>query len=101
MFTLKHEGLEYIPKRNKSTFIDKKTTFMKECGLYCFKCKNTGHLDKNCTGSKIMHAFIDPSYVLVKPPKGDVYAKFIGKNKNHAYIPNYGIGTKKMSSLGY
>jgi hypothetical protein len=65
-FTLKHEGLGYILKKNKSVFIDKKTTFMKECGLYCSKCKNTGHLDKNCTGSKIMHASIDPSYVLVK-----------------------------------
>jgi hypothetical protein len=56
MFTLKHEGLGYIPKKNESVFIDKKTTFMKECGLYCSKCKNTGHLDKDCTSSKIMHA---------------------------------------------
>jgi hypothetical protein len=44
---------------------------MKECGLYSSKCKNTGHLDKDCTGSKIMHASIDPSYVLVKSSKGD------------------------------
>jgi hypothetical protein len=55
MFTLKHEGLGYICKKNKSAFIDKKTTFKKECDLYCSKCKNTGHLDKDCTGSKIMH----------------------------------------------
>jgi hypothetical protein len=68
---------------------------MKECGLYCSKCKNTGHLDKDCTGSKIVHASIDPSYVLVKSFKGDVYAKFVGKNRNHAYIFNNGIGTKK------
>jgi hypothetical protein len=33
-FTLKHESLGYIPTKNKSAFIDKKTTFMKECGLY-------------------------------------------------------------------
>jgi hypothetical protein len=33
-FTLKHEGLGYIRKKNKSAFIDKKTTFIKECGLY-------------------------------------------------------------------
>jgi hypothetical protein len=71
-FTLKHEGLEYIPKKNKSVFIDKKTTFIKECDLYCSKCKNTGHLVKDCTDSKIMHASIDPSYVLVKSSKGDV-----------------------------
>jgi hypothetical protein len=92
-FTLKLEGLGYIPKKNKSAFIDKKTTFMKECGLYCSKCKNTGHLDKDCTGSKIMHASIDPSYVLVKSSKG---AKFVG-NKNHAHISKNGIGTKRKS----
>jgi hypothetical protein len=96
-FTLKHEGLGYIPKKNKSAFINKKTTFMKECGLYCSKCKNTGHLDKDCTSSKIMHASIDPSYVLVKSTKGDVYAKFVGKNRNHAYISNNGISTKRKS----
>jgi hypothetical protein len=65
--------------------------------LYCSKCKNTGHLDKDCTGSKIMHASIDASYMLVKSSKGDVYAKFVGKNKNHAYIPNNSIGIKKRS----
>jgi hypothetical protein len=97
MFTLKHEGLGYIPKKNKSAFVNKKTTFIKKCGMYCSKSKNTGHLDKDRTSSKIMHASIDPSYVLVKYSKGDVYAKFIGKNRNHAYISNNGIGTKKMS----
>jgi hypothetical protein len=97
-FTLRHEGLGYIAKKNKIAFIDKKTTFMKECGLYCSKCKNTGHLDKDCTGSKIMYASIDPSYVLVKSSKGDVYAKFVGK-KNHAHISNNGIGTKRKSIL--
>jgi hypothetical protein len=96
-FILKHEGLGYIPKKNKSSFVNKKTTFMKECGLYCPKCKNTGHLDMDCTGSKIIHASIDPSYVLVKFSKGDVYTKFVEKNKKHAYIPNNGIGTKKRS----
>jgi hypothetical protein len=96
-FTLKHEGLRYIPMKNKSAFINKKTTFMKECGLYCSKCKNTGHLDKDCTSNKIMHAFIDPSYVLVKSSKGDVYAKYVSKNRNHAYISKSDIGTKKKS----
>jgi hypothetical protein len=85
-FTLKYEGLGYIPKKNKSAFIDKKTTFMKECGLYCSKCKNTGHLVKDYTGSKIMHASIDPSYVLVKSSKGDVYTKFVEKNRNHVLL---------------
>jgi hypothetical protein len=70
---------------------------MKECGLYCSKCKNTGYLVKDCTGSKIMHASIDPSYVLVKSSKGGVYAKFVGKNRNHAFTPNIGIDTKKRS----
>jgi hypothetical protein len=96
-FTLKHEGLGYIPNKNKIAFINKKITFMKECGLYCSKCKNTGHLDKDCTGSKIMLASIDPSYVLVKSLKGDVYPKFVGKNRNHAHISNNDIGTKRKS----
>jgi hypothetical protein len=96
-FTLKHECLGCIPKKNKSPFVNKKTTFMKECGLYCSKCKNTRHLDKDCTGSKIMHASIDPSYVLVKLSKGDVYAKFVANNRNQAYISNNDIGTKKRS----
>jgi hypothetical protein len=96
-FTLKHEGLGYIPKKNKSAFIDKNTTFMKECGLYCSRCKNTGHLDKDCTGSKIMPTSIGPSYVLMKYSKGDVYAMFVGKNTNHAHISKNGIGTKSKS----
>jgi hypothetical protein len=96
-FTLKHEGLACIPKKNKSVFIDKKTTFMKECGLYCSKCKNTRHLDKDYTGSKIMHASIDPSYVLVKSTKDDVYDKFVGMNINHAYISNNDADTKRKS----
>jgi hypothetical protein len=78
-FTLKHEGLGYIPKKNKSAFVDKKTTFMKECRLYCAKCKNTGHLEKDCIGNKDVHLAIDPSYVLVKSSQGVVYAKFVGK----------------------
>jgi hypothetical protein len=95
-FTLKHEGLGYIPKKNKSDFIDK-TTFMKECVLYCSKCKNTEHLVKDCTGSKIMHASIDPLYVLVKSSKGDAYATFVEKNINHDYISTNSIGTKRKS----
>jgi hypothetical protein len=96
-FTLKHEGVGYILKKNKNAFVNRKTTFMKECGLYCSKCKNTEHLDEDYTGSMIVYASIDPSYVLVKSSKGDVYAKFVGKNRNHAYIYNNGIDTKKRS----
>jgi hypothetical protein len=84
-------------QEEQKCFIDKKTTFIKECGLYCSKCKNTGHLDKDCTGSKIMHASIDPSYVLVKSSKGDVYATFVGKTRNHARVSNNGIGIKRKS----
>jgi hypothetical protein len=96
-FTLKHECLEYILKKNKSSFINKKTNFMKECGLYYSKCKNIRHLDKDCTCSKIMHASINPSYVLVKSSKDNVYAKFVEKNRNYAHISNNGIGTKRKS----
>jgi hypothetical protein len=90
-------GLGYIPKKNKSVFINNKTTLMKECGLYFSKCNNTRHLDKDCRRSKIMHAFIDALYVLVKSSKDNVYVKFVGKKRNHAYISNNGIGTKRKS----
>jgi hypothetical protein len=42
-----------------------------------------------------MHASINPSYVLVKSSKGDVYAMFARKNINDAHISNNGIGTKR------
>jgi hypothetical protein len=83
--------------KNKSVFVNKNTIFMKECGLYCAKCKNTGHLEKNCTGNKDVLFVIDPSSVLVNSSKGDVYAKFVGKNRNHAHVSNNVIGTKKRS----
>jgi hypothetical protein len=70
---------------------------MKECDLYCSKCKNMSHLEKDCTSNKIMHVSMDPSYVLVKSSKSDVYAKFVGKNRNHAHISNKDIGNKKKS----
>jgi hypothetical protein len=38
---------------------------------------------------------MDTSYVLVKSSKVNIYAKFVGKNGNHAYVSNNGIGTKK------
>jgi hypothetical protein len=44
-----------------------------------------------------MHASIDPSYVHVKSSKGDVYGKFVRKNRNHAFTPKNGIDTKKRS----
>jgi hypothetical protein len=33
----------------------------------------------------------------VKSSKGDVYAKFVANNRNHAHISNNGIGTKRKS----
>jgi hypothetical protein len=44
-----------------------------------------------------MHAFIDQSYVLVKSSKVDVYAKFVGKDRNHAHISNNCIDNKNKS----
>jgi hypothetical protein len=28
---------------------------MKECDLYCSKCKNTKYLDKDCTSTRYLH----------------------------------------------
>jgi hypothetical protein len=39
---------------------------------------------------------MDTSYVLVKSSKVNIYAKFVGKNGNHAYVSNNGIGTKNI-----
>jgi hypothetical protein len=83
--------------RRTKVFFNKKTTFMKEYVLHCSMCKNIGHLDKDCASSKIKYASMDPSYVLIKSSKCDVYAKFVGKNRNHAYISNNGIGTNNTS----
>jgi hypothetical protein len=94
-FALKQKALGYIHKKNKSAFVNKNTAFMKECSLYCSKWKNTGHLEKDCTGNKDGRLSMDTSYVLVKSSKVNIYAKFVGKNGNHAYVSNNGIGTKK------
>jgi hypothetical protein len=42
-----------------------------------------------------MHVSMGPSYLLVKSSKGDIYATFAGKNRNHDHISNNSIGTKK------
>jgi hypothetical protein len=34
---------------------------------------------------------MDPSYVLVKTSKDDVYAKFVGKNRNHVISPTMAL----------
>ena len=93
-FTLKHEGLGYIPKKNKSAFVSRKTTFVKESGLFCAKCKNTGHLEKDCIGVKSMSFVVmNASYVLKRSSDGNVYAKFVGKNRKNAHAFNNVVST--------
>lgn len=99
-FTLKHEGLGYIPKKNKNAFVAKKSTFVKESGLYCSMCKNTGHLAKDCIGKRIANVAMDASYMLVKSSNGVVHAKFVGKNNVHTRTNmngTFGNGMKKRS----
>jgi len=100
-FTLKHEGLGYIPKKNKSAFVTRKTRFVQECGLFCTKCKNIGHIENDCIGAKSMtYNVLNASYMLNRSSNGNVYAKNIGKNKRNVHAFRNDVftnGTKKRS----
>ena len=50
---------------------------MKSSGKsYCEKCKNVGHVEKNCTNKKIISFY--SSYILMKNSNGNVSANFVG-----------------------
>ena len=57
---------------------------------YCEKCKNVGHIEKNCTNKKAIS--FDSSYILMKDSKGSVSAKYVGlpifgAKKNAIWVP--------------
>ena len=55
-----------------------KTTFVKSSGKpYCEKCKNVGHVEKNCTNKKVIS--FDSSYMLMKNSNG--------AKKNAIWVP--------------
>ena len=68
-----------------------KTTFVKSSGKsYCEKCKNVGHVEKNCTNKKVIS--FDSSYILMINSNGNVNAKFVGipidgAKKNVIWVP--------------
>jgi hypothetical protein len=79
--SLYKEGLGYIPKKDKATFANHKTSFVRNNGRYCKSCKQISHIEqqymnknKNTKISSIKH---DSLYVLTKSANG-MKAKFIG-----------------------
>ena len=83
-FSLNKEGLGYIPKKGKKAFVTPKPSFVKSNGSYCYRCKQSGHQEQQCTkmhlNKKKNNApsiCFDSCYLLTKGEKG-VKAKFIG-----------------------
>jgi hypothetical protein len=75
------ERLCYIPKKGKIVFAPHKTSFMKNNGRYCTRCKQVGHIEQYCMNKK-SHANVssikfDSCYLLTKGTNG-VMAKFVG-----------------------
>jgi hypothetical protein len=79
--SLYKEELGYIPKKDKVTFANHKTSFLRNNGRYCKSCKQVGHIEKQCMNrdknAKVSSIKLDSFYVLTKGTN-DVHAKFIG-----------------------
>jgi hypothetical protein len=48
------EGLGYIPKKGKAAFVQAKPSFVKSNGRYCYRCKQVGHIEQECTTKLIL-----------------------------------------------
>jgi hypothetical protein len=46
--SLYKEGLGYTPKKGKATFAPHKTSFLKNNGRFCTRCKQVGHKEHDC-----------------------------------------------------
>jgi hypothetical protein len=79
--SLYKEGLGYIPKKGKAAFAPHKTSFVKNNGRFCTRCKQVGHIEQKCmkeqSQANVSSIKIDSFYVLTKGAN-DVKAKFIG-----------------------
>ena len=71
------EGLGYIPKKGKAAFVQAKPSFVKSNGRYCYRCKQVGHLERECTTKLIMQR-----------NKHVAYAQQPKVKRNYAYMYN-------------
>ena len=80
--SLYKEGLSYTPKKGKAAFAPYKTSFVKNNGRFCTRCKQVGHKEQECTNksknTNVSSINLNSSYVLIKVTNG-VKTKFIGK----------------------
>jgi hypothetical protein len=88
--SLNREGLGYLPKKGKNSFVKQKTMFVKECDKVCHKCHKKGHVKKKCPKFKnVSLPCFENFYVLSHNAKG-VHARFVGTSI---------VGTKKKEML--
>jgi hypothetical protein len=81
-FSLNKEGLGYTPKKDKTSFVTPKASFVKDNDRFCNTYKQVGHIEQYCKTNKnkqpnVSSIRFDSCYVLVKGVNG-VKAKFIG-----------------------
>ena len=81
-FFLNKERLCYNPKKGKAAFVPHKTSFVKNNGRFCNRCKQVGHVEQYCKNNKnkqqnVSSIRFDSCYMLTKGVNG-VKAKFIG-----------------------
>ena len=80
-FSLNKKGLGYIPKKGKASFAPHKTSFVKNNGRFCNRCKQVRHVEQYCKNknknTNISSIKFDSYYLLNKGVNG-VKAKFVG-----------------------
>ena len=80
-FSLNKEGLGYTPKKGKITFAPHKTSFVKNNGQFCNRCKQVGHVEQYCKNKNkqpnVSSIKFDSCYLLTMGVNG-VHDKFIG-----------------------
>ena len=77
--SLYKEGLGYTPKKGKAAFAPHKTSFVKNNGRFCNRCKQVGHVEQYCKNkdANVSSIKFDSCYLLTKGVNG-VHAKFVG-----------------------
>jgi hypothetical protein len=79
--SLNKERSGYIPKKGKAAIAPHKTSFVKNNGRYCTRCKQVGHIKQYCKNNK-SHANVssikfNSCYLLTKGTNG-MKDKFVG-----------------------
>ena len=81
MFSLNKEELGYTPKKGKAAFAPHKTSFMKNNGHFCNRCKQVRHVEQYCKNKNkqpnVFSIKFDSCYLLTKGVNR-VKAKFVG-----------------------